>query len=119
MYKFYNANKLGKYVNDCTIRAISLAEGNSWDYTYDKMSDLAQRHGTMMDDRKFIRDYLDSNYKRVPFLPYTVGEVAGEYPDKVLLITMDGHITCSMPGGIIYDSFDCRKRVAEDAWIIK
>jgi len=118
MYKFYNANKLGNYVNDCTIRAISLAEGNSWDYTYDKMSDIAQAHGTMMDDRNFIRNYLDSNYKRIQYLPYRVGEVAGEYPDKVLLITMDGHITCSI-NGVIYDSFDCRNRIVEDAWIVK
>lgn len=118
MYKFYNANKLGNYVNDCTVRAISLAEGNSWDYTYDKMSDIAQKHGTMMDDSNFIRNYLDERYKRVPDLPTTVGMVAGEYPDKVLLITMDGHITCSIYG-IIFDSFDCRKRIAEDAWIIK
>ena len=58
-------------------------------------------------------------YRRVPHLPRTVGEVAGEYPDKTLLITMEGHITCSVPGGIIMDSFDCRKRIAEDAWIIK
>ena len=118
MYKFYNANSLGKFTNDCTIRAISLAEGTTWDYTYDKMSNLAQLNGTMMDDRQFIRDYLDSYYYRVRNLPYTVGEVAGEYPDKVLLITMDGHITCSM-FGTIYDSFDCRKRVAENAWIVK
>lgn len=118
MYKFYNANSLGNFVNDCSIRAISLAENSSWDYTYDKMSNLAQSKGTMMDDREFIRNYLDSNYKRVPYLPHTVGEVAGEYPDKVLLITMDGHITCSMYG-VIYDSFDCRRRIAEDAWVIE
>ena len=118
MYKYYNANSLGNFVNDCTVRAISLAEGTSWDYTYDKMSDIAQRHGTMMDDRKFIRNYLDYNYSKVPYLPYTVGEVAGEYPDKILLITMDGHIVCSKYG-IVYDSFDCRKRIVEDAWIVK
>jgi hypothetical protein len=118
MYKFYNNNSLGNYVNDCTVRAISLAEGTSWDYTYNKMSDIAQSMGTMMDDRDFIRHYLDSNYKRVPYLPRTVGEVAGEYPDKVLLITMDSHITTSVFGTVM-DSFDCRKRIAEDAWIVK
>lgn len=118
MYKYYNANSLGKFVNDCTVRAISLAEGTSWDYTYDKLSDIAQSHGTMMDDSQFIRDYLSANYKKVPFLPYTVGEVAGEYPDKVLLITMDSHITCSV-FGIIFDSFDCRKRIVQEAWIVK
>ncbi len=118
MYRYYNANALGNYVNDCTIRAISLAEGNSWDYTYDKISDLAQRKATMMDDRNFIRWYLDLNYKRVPYLCETVGETAAHFPDKVLLITMDGHITCSMYG-VVFDSFDCRKRIVEDAWIVK
>lgn len=118
MYKFYNANSLGNFVNDCTVRAISLAEHISWDEAYDKLSDLAQAEGNMMDDKRFIRGYLDMNYDRVPYLSYTVGEVAGEYPDKILLITMDGHITCSVYG-VIYDSFDCRKRIVEDAWVVE
>lgn len=118
MYKFYNANSLGNFVNDCTIRAISLAERASWDETYEKMSDLAKNDGTMMDDRAFILSYLDLNYERVPKLPYTVGEVAAMYPDKVLLITMAGHITCAK-FGIIYDSFDCRSRIVEDAWTVE
>lgn len=118
MYKFYNANSLGNFVNDCTIRAISLAEHTSWDETYDKMSNLAQSEGTMMDDKNFIIGYLDYNYERVPYLPYTVGEVAGEYPDKILLITMDGHITCSLYG-TVHDSFDCRRRLAHEAWIVE
>lgn len=118
MYKYYNANALGNYVNDCTVRAISLAEGNSWDYTYNKMSDIAQGQGTMMDDKYFIRWYLDSRYDRVPRLYKTVGETAGNYPNNVLLITMNGHITCSRYG-VVYDSFDCRDRDVEDAWIIK
>jgi len=118
VYKFYNANSKGNFVNDCSVRAISCAIGKSWDYTYDMMSDIAQAQGTMMDDREFIRWYLDSNYRRVDYLPHTVGEVAGAYPDKILLITMNGHIVCSRYG-VIYDSFDCRQRVAEDAWIVK
>ena len=118
MYKYYNANSLGNFVNDCTIRAISIAEDETWDRTYNRMSDIAQSKGTMMDDRDFIRWYLDSKYKKVPYLPYTVGEVAGEYPDKILLITMDGHITTSVYGTVM-DSFDCRRRIAEDAWIVK
>ena len=117
MYKFYNNNALGLFKNDCTIRAISLAEGNSWDYTYNKMSDIAQSKGTMMDDSKFIRWYLDCNYERVPYLKETVGETASLYPDATLLITMRGHITCSK-NGVIYDSFDCRLRDVEDAWIV-
>ena len=86
MYRFYNANVLGNFVNDCTIRAISLVEGKTWDETYDKLSNLAQQKGTMMDDKYFIRDYLNSHYKRVD-VSGTVGQVASEYSDKVCLIT--------------------------------
>jgi len=117
MYKFYNANALGNFVNDCVIRAISVATKRTWDETYDMLSDLAQSKGTMMDDRDFVRWYLDTNFKRIPKEYVSVGELASEYPDKTLLITMDGHITCSL-NGIIIDSFDCRKRRVEDAWIV-
>ena len=117
-YKFYNANVLGKYENDCTVRAISFATGKSWDETYERLSDIAQYEGTMMDDRNFIRKYLDTKYRRLPIKLDTVGEIAAEYPDNILLITMGGHITCSKYG-VIYDSFDPRERIVEDAWLVK
>lgn len=34
MYIQANPNPMGNYVGDCVIRAISLATGRSWDYTY-------------------------------------------------------------------------------------
>lgn len=117
-YKFYNANVLGKYENDCTVRAISFATGKSWDETYERLSDIAQYEGTMMDDRNFIRKYLDNKYKRLHTNGDTVGEIAAEYSDNILLITMRGHITCSK-FGVIYDSFDPRERIVEDAWMVK
>lgn len=118
MYKFHNNNALGLFENDCTVRAISTATGNSWDDTYKHLSNTARLQGTMMDDKDFIRDYLDAHYDRLYGIPKTVGEVAGAYPNNILLITMNGHITCSMYG-IIYDSFDCRERIAEYCWKIK
>lgn len=118
MYKFHNNNALGLFENDCTVRAISTATGNSWDDTYKHLSNTARIQGTMMDDKDFIRDYLDEHYERIYNIPKTVGEVAGAHPNDILLITMNGHITCSMYG-IIYDSFDCRERIAEYCWKIK
>lgn len=117
MYKYYNANALGRFQNDCVIRALSCATGESWDEVYERMSDIAQHQGTMMDDREFVRDYLDYEYERVPYMDATVGQVAEEYSDYVVLITMNGHITCSR-FGIIFDSFDPRDRIAENAWIV-
>lgn len=117
-YRFYNENPLGLFEEDCTIRSMSCATHRSWDEVYDELSDLAQHKGTMMDKREFIIDYLDDRYDRVPYLPYTVGEVAQEYPDNIILCTMNGHICC-IRYGTIYDTFDPSKRVAEEAWIVK
>ena len=118
MYRFYNNNSLGLFENDCTIRAISTATNNSWDDTYEHLSNIARMQGTMMDDKHFIQKYLDERYTRVDDLPQKVGQVAGAFPDNILLITMNGHITCSKYG-VIYDSFDCRERIAEYCWIVK
>lgn len=95
MYRFYNANALKKFENDCVVRSISCATDKSWDYVYERLSDIAQREGTMMDDRRFVIDYLDRLYERVPKEYGTVGEISERYSDYVLLITMNGHITCS------------------------
>lgn len=118
MYKFYNNNALGLFENDCTIRAISTATNNSWDDTYKHLSNIARLRGTMVDDKDFIREYLDERYERIYNLPRTVGEVAGMYKDNVLLITMPSHITCSK-FGIVYDSYDCRNKPAEYCWVVK
>lgn len=118
MYKFHNNNSLGLFTDDCVIRSIATATNNTWNDTYEHLSNIARMNGTMMDDKDFVRDYLDSHYTRIIDIPYLVGEVAGFYPDNILLITMNGHITCSKYG-VIYDSFDCRDRQAEYCWIVK
>lgn len=117
-YEYYNANPLKKDLADCTLRAISVATGKSWDYVYDYLSDLAQDHGTLIDDSKFIRWFLDSNFQRVPTYGMTVGKVSKEYDDNIVLITMKGHITVSKYGKI-YDTFDCSDRLSEFCWVVE
>ena len=118
MYKFHNNNSLGLFTNDCTIRAISTATNNTWDDTYEHLSNTARLKGKMMDDKVFIKEYLDERYKRIYNTPKTVGETAGTYSDNILLITRNGHIVCSKYG-VVYDSFDCRDRLVEYCWIVK
>ena len=118
MFKYYNANALNKYEDDCVIRAISCATDKSWDYVYEYLSDLAQYAGTLLDKREFVRNYLDKNYHRLHNVKGSVGYVAGMFPDHILLITMRGHIVCSKYG-VIYDTFDCREREVEDVWLVE
>ena len=117
-YKFYNANARGKFTSDCVIRSVSCATQRSWDDVYDELSNLAQYNGTLFDQRDFVLWYLDSNYERVTFLPKTVGELAREYPNNILLCTMKGHICC-IKYGIIYDTFDPSERFVEYAWFVE
>lgn len=117
-YKFYNANARGNFVNDCTIRAISLAEGKTWDETYYELSGIAQRNGIILDDVNFIEPLLDSRYYRVCYKGKYVGDFVEEHPKGTYLITMKGHITCCI-NGVLYDTFDCRDRVMWCAWRVK
>ena len=115
MYEFYNANSRGNFVNDCVIRAISVAECKKWDQTYDELSAIAQYEGILLDDVRFVDNYLDTKYNRMPFYSTTVGELSEEYPRGTFLITMPGHITVLIDG-VIYDTFDCRSRMPWNIW---
>lgn len=118
MYQFHNANALGNFVNDCTVRAISVAEGKSWDTTYDELSELAQEKGTLLDDVRFIEDYLDERYSRVKFKSTYVGELCEEFPKGTYLVTMRNHISL-LKDGTIYDTFDCRDKFIWSVWEVK
>jgi len=118
MYEFYNENPLGKLEDDCVVRAISCATNKSWDQVYDELSNLAQAKGTLLDKKQFVREYLDSHYKRIQNPPYRVIDVARKYKNNIVLCTMRGHIAC-IKYGIIYDTFDPSDRIVEDVWVVE
>lgn len=115
MYRYYNANSKKRRVDDCVIRAISVAENKTWDETYKKLSRLAQQQGRMIDDVNFVEDYLDKNYERIPHRSKQVGELTDEYPEGILLVTMDSHITVIIDG-TIYDTWDCKNKTIRCVW---
>ena len=45
MFHYYNANPFGRNVDDCTIRAISLATGKTWDETYLELAEFSRKQG--------------------------------------------------------------------------
>lgn len=115
MYKYMNMNPKGNDIEDCTIRAISVAEGISWDEAYDELSASARDMGLMISSIDAIEEYLDRRYKRVPFHTKTVGEFIDKHQKGIYLITMKGHITV-LKDGINYDTFDSSDRIMWNAW---
>lgn len=122
MYRYFNANPLGRKVNDCTVRAISLATGKSWDFIYKILSEFARKEAVMMDNIKYIDKFLDSNFLKVyshnSGYKMTVDEAAKEFNRGVYLITMQNHITCCIDG-IIYDIFNPGDRTVWEIYKVK
>ena len=93
-FQYYNANPRDNNTADCTIRAISVAEGKTWDETYEELSKLAQSDGFLLDNVDFIEDYLDRRYRRACHYSKTVGEFIDEHPTGRYLITMPRTYFC-------------------------
>lgn len=117
MFRYYNANEFGHDIEDCTIRAISVAEEISWDKAYRKLSDYARERGLMISSVDSIEDYLDSHYERLCIPDTTIGEFAYQNPYGTFLVTMSGHITTIKDGEVI-DTFDCSDREMWCAWYV-
>lgn len=121
MFKYYNANPRNRNVNDCTVRAISLATGRSWDEAYEELSKFAQAQAIMMDDILYIDEYLIRRFRKIcgckDNFQITIREFVSQYPYGVYLVTMAGHITCVIDG-VIYDTFDPSDRFVWDAYRI-
>lgn len=118
-FKYYNANPLQRNVNDCTIRAISLATGKSWDDTYILLSEYARKQCIMPDEVEYIDEYLLNNFPKIKHLgKITVDDFTKLYPVGTFLITMRGHITCCI-NGCIYDTFNPCQNYIWDAYIVK
>ena len=123
MFRYYNANPRGRNVNDCTVRAISLATNRSWDETYNELSKFAQAQAIMLDEVAYIDEYLERNFEKVCGCgkrnrKISVGEFVHENPVGMYLITMNGHITCAIDGHI-YDTFDPSDKLVWDAYRVK
>ena len=122
MFRYYNANPLGRKINDCTVRAIALATGESWDSTYNFLSDFAQQEAVMMDDVNYIDKFLDKNFYKIYTnnngYNMTVDDVSRRWYKGTYLITMKNHITCCIDG-VIYDTFNPSDRLVLEVYKVK
>lgn len=122
MYKYYNANPLGRHVNDCSVRAISLALDKTWDETYKILAEYARQEGITFSEVEFIDQYLADRYPRycqdktnsiMKLRDFLKLQLPGRW-----LITMAGHITCVIDG-VCYDTFDPTDRFIWCAYQVK
>lgn len=118
MYKFYNANPLNVFTDDCTLRAISVAEGISWTECHEKLSYLSSKEGKILNDVVFIENYLNKRYPRECYKNVTIGEFAKKCPKGNFVVTTNGHIVAILDN-VVVDTFDSSNRIMKCCWKIK
>ena len=120
MYRYYNRRPDGREMEDCVCRAISAATNLKYE-AVEKLLELTAEDCAC--DKLNIHCYhhlLDGTlcYKRYNANGATVGELSARYPDKRLIIRINGHLTCSLYGTIV-DIWNCTEKRADVYWIIE
>lgn len=111
-----NPNPQGKNVGDCTVRAIALATGQSWEKVY---LDLCLQ-GYMMADMPSSNDVwgtylIDHGWKyhrlqdTCPFC-YTVGDFADDHNKGTFIVGTGTHVIC-VHEGEISDAWNSEEKV--------
>ena len=124
MWVRYNANPDGRNVGDCTIRAISLALGQSWERTYVELALEGFMMGDMPSANHVWGAYLRREGFRRRVLPdtcpdcYTVADFARDHPSGTYLLALDGHVVCLIDGDW-YDTWDSGGKIPLYYWTRK
>ena len=119
-FKYLNINPLSLKESDCVTRAISLASGYSYAEIQNKLyyiSELLECEKLCVCCYKHLLDGV-FKYERVPCKGYTVGEIAEMYNDKILLVRIEGHLTCVV-FGVIRDLWDSSDILADIVWLVE
>jgi hypothetical protein len=119
-FEFYNANPLSKIEGDCVYRAINTATGIPYYEIAKKLKLVSELFECdelcVCCYQHFLEDVL--GLTRHNANGATVGEIAKEFQDYIVLIRTEGHLTMS-EYGIVYDIWDCTNEIADIFWLVK
>lgn len=116
-FKFLNVEPEGLKLQDCVIRAISLFLATP----YDNVVNMLAENGLTCDCSEICVDCYKRLLEELGYTTHyvkslTVNDIMQMHPNGVLLIRIDGHLTCAIDC-CIYDLWDCRNRLVDCFWI--
>lgn len=112
----YNPNPLGASVGDCTVRAISLARGLSWEEAYTDLCETGFKMADMPSSNNVWGAYLINKGYRYSVIPdrcpfcYTVKDFCRDHPDGVFILGTGTHAVTVIDGDYI-DAWDSGDKV--------
>ena len=119
-YKFYNANPLDNIEQDCVCRAISTATNLPYYVIEDKLYFI----GELFECEELCvccyHHLLEKvfGFKQKFANGKTVKDISKEFSNCIVIIRIDGHLTCSLYG-VIHDIWDCSEEIADIFWIVE
>lgn len=120
MFKYYNVEPNGDNLPDCVIRAITTA----LDLPYYKVVEMLSKNGSFYDCEAICVDCYSKLLTHDLGLPHYIGsdvpvrQIAEDFAEHIVLIRINGHLTCSM-FGIILDTWDCTEELCTDFWLVE
>lgn len=118
-YEFYNANPLNEIEGDCVYRAINTATGIPYYEIAHKLKLVSELFECdelcVCCYQHFLENVL--GLTRQYSKGETVGEISNEFPDNIVLIRTEGHLTMSAYG-TVYDIWNCTQEIADIFWVV-
>ena len=124
MFRFFNPNPAGKFVGDCTIRAICKLLDKDWDEVYagtvlqgffgKDMPSGNSIWGAYLKRKGFIRKWLPDTCPDC----YTVEDFVKDFPRGVYVLGFGGHVATVIDGNL-YDSWNSLQEVPVYFWYRK
>ena len=116
-----NPNPTGRSVGDCTVRALAVALGISWDEAHDRLCGTSKAMGDMPSSDSVIGAVLRKNGFYRKAIPnscpdcYTADDFCDDNPYGVYVLGFGGHVATVIDGDL-YDSWDSRKLIPMYVW---
>ncbi len=121
-YRFYNPNPAGRFVGDCTIRAICRLTDQEWDTVYAGTSfegflrkDMPSGNatwGAYLVRKGYVRKFIPDS--KLGF--YTVKDFCMDHPTGRFLLALDQHVVTVVDGDY-YDTWDSGNELPLYYWM--
>ena len=124
VWKKFNPNPTGRYVQDCSIRAVSAALGVSWDTASDMIYRMAKSMGTTTPDDAAWGAVLRQNGFYRAAIPntcpdcFTVKDFCLAHPKGVYVLKTSGHVVTVIDGQA-WDTWDSTREVPQYYWYLR
>lgn len=121
LYIHANPNPIGKYVDDCVIRAIAIATNRTWDDVYAHVCLQGYIMKNMPSVGKVWGTYLSSiGFVELPILAdcpdcYTVKDFCYDNREGTFILATGSHVICAINGNY-YDTWDSGDELPVSVW---